>query len=176
LILFVGFPFRRKGIDILIEAFKRVAPRQPDWKLRILGWFPRPAALIEAVGGHRQIEICGPVEYEEMPAQLAECSILVLPSRSEAMGRILLESMAAGKARIGADVDGIPTVVAHGKDGLLFKAEDSEDLAMKLEMLMSDDELRRQLAIAARNRSVAEMTSDAYFSNTFEFYDAVIER
>src|SRR4051812_2766226 len=39
-ILFVGFPFKLKGVDLLIEAFKSLSPIHPEWKLKILGWFP----------------------------------------------------------------------------------------------------------------------------------------
>jgi glycosyltransferase involved in cell wall biosynthesis len=66
-VLFVGFPFKRKGVDILINAFKKIAPRYPNWKLKILGWFPDPAELNRAIGGHSQIYHHPPVHYSEMP-------------------------------------------------------------------------------------------------------------
>jgi glycosyltransferase involved in cell wall biosynthesis len=90
---------------------------------------------------------------DEMPAQIQECSIFVLPSRSEAMGRVLVEAMAAGKARIGANVDGIPTVIEDGVDGLLFRVGDAADLSLKMQMLMTDSRLRHTLAKAAKNRA-----------------------
>ena len=39
-ILFVGFPLLCKGVDILVEAFKSLSPKHPEWSLKIMGWFP----------------------------------------------------------------------------------------------------------------------------------------
>src|SRR6185436_18436702 len=120
-ILFVGFPFHLKGVDLLIEAFKRLSPRHPDWTLKILGWFPEPNPLKAAIGGHPRIFHHPPVFSSDMPYHMGRCGIFVLPSRTEAMGRVLLEAMASGKPRVGARIEGIPTVINDGSDGLLFE-------------------------------------------------------
>ncbi len=65
-VFFAGFPFRLKGIDVLITAFRQIAPRYPDWKLKILGWFPDPGELYDAIGGHPQIFHHKPVHHSEM--------------------------------------------------------------------------------------------------------------
>jgi glycosyltransferase involved in cell wall biosynthesis len=62
------------------------------------------------------------------------------------MGRVLLEAMAHKKAVIGANVDGIPSVIKHNETGLLFKAEDEKALGVCIERLVNDPELRHQLA------------------------------
>lgn len=173
-VLFVGFPFKRKGVDILIEAFKRTHSSFPQWELRIVGWYPDKRILNAHIESHPDIKVIAPVEYEDMPALLSQCSIFVLPSRSEAMGRVLVESMAAGKARIGSRVDGIPYVIDDGIDGLLFENEDVADLADKLERLMGDGELRRRLAGNARRRAISGFTDDKYFENVVSFYKEVI--
>lgn len=173
-VLFVGFPFKRKGVDLLIEAFKRAHSRFPQWELRIVGWYPDKRILETHIDSHPNIKVVAPVEYEDMPLVLSQCSIFVLPSRSEAMGRVLVESMAAGKARIGTCVDGIPYVIDDGVDGLLFEKEDAADLAEKLERLMCDGELRRRLAANARRRAMSCFTKDIYFENVVSFYKEVI--
>jgi glycosyltransferase involved in cell wall biosynthesis len=71
--------------------------------------------------------------------------ILALPSRTEGMGRVLLEAMAAGKPIIASDVDGIPHYVRDGYNGLLFRPGDAGDLAEKLRRLLSDGALREHL-------------------------------
>lgn len=174
-ILFVGFPFKRKGVDVLISAFKRVAPFHPDWKLKILGWFPDTAQLNMAIDGHPQIFHHPPVYYPEMPSHLGSCAFLVLPSRSEAMGRVLVEAMACGKPRIGSDVDGIPTVINDGVDGLLVRPESVDDLAAALERLMSDEPLRKRMGLAAQLRARSEFTEEAHFHNLKSFFAQVVE-
>jgi glycosyltransferase involved in cell wall biosynthesis len=175
-VLFVGFPFRRKGVDILIDAFKRVAPKFPDWKLKILGWFPDMTELNAAMDGHPQIYHHLPVYNHEMPDHIGRCAFLVLPSRSEAGGRVLLESMAASKPRLGADVDGIHKLIDDGVDGLLFKAEDVADCAAKLEMLMGDDAMRARMGAAGSERVRKDFNSERYRELLFSFYEEVLAK
>lgn len=175
-VLFVGFPFKRKGVDILIQAFKKIADKYPDWKLKILGWYPDPKPLNDAIAGHPQIYHHKPVQYAQMVEHIGCCAILVLPSRSEAMGRVLVEAMAAGKPRIGARVDGIPTVINDGEDGLLFEPENVDDLSYKLEELMRNPDLRKSLGSSGENRARREFTIDVYISNLNNFYQELIDK
>lgn len=175
-ILFVGFPYRLKGVDLLIEAFKAVAPRHPGWKLKILGWFPDDRALKAAMGGHPDIFHHPPVYSHEMPEHMGRCGIFALPSRTEAMGRVLLEAMACAKPRVGANIDGIPTVIENGRDGLLFRAGDAGDLAVKLDLLMGDANLRKSLGMAGRMRSITEFNANHYFRRLLDFYGRVLRQ
>jgi glycosyltransferase involved in cell wall biosynthesis len=173
-ILFVGHPFYLKGVDLLIEAFKKIAPDFPQWKLNLLGHFPDKEALEKHVSGHPQIVVSKPVLYSEMPQQICSCAIFVLPSRTEAMGRVLVEAMAAGKARVGSDVDGIPTVINDGVDGFLFKKNDSQDLANKLKLLMENPDLRKALGTAGRARVLNEFTEQNYIDKLVKMYSEVL--
>lgn len=175
-ILFVGFPFKLKGVDLLIEAFKRVSPRHPDWSLKILGWFPDLAPFHKAAGGHPKIFHHPPVYSTEMPRHMGSCGIFVLPSRTEAMGRVLLEAMACGKPRVGSRLDGIPTVIDDGVDGLLFRPGDADDLAEKLDRLMGDADLRQALGAAGRERALREFGPHVYFPRLLNFYGKVLHR
>lgn len=174
-VLFVGYPFRLKGVDILIDAFKRVSPSHPDWTLKILGWYPDDRELRAAMAGHPRILHHPPVYSHEMPEHMGRCGIFVLPSRSEAMGRVLLEAMASGKPRIGSNLEGIPTVINDGVDGLLFRPGDADDLAKKLERLMGDPGLRKSLGEAGRLRASREFGSEEYLSRLAGFYGRVLE-
>jgi len=120
-ILFVGFPHYLKGVDLLIAAFKALYPTHRLWRLKILGYYSDKTIIDRAIGNHPAIEYHPPVFADEMPQHIANCSIFILPSRCEAMGRVLIEAAAAGKARLASDVGGIPTVIADGRDGLLFR-------------------------------------------------------
>lgn len=173
-VLFVGFPFKLKGVDILIKAFKKVAPKYNEWKLKLLGWFPNPEELNKAIGGHPQIYHHPPVHYNEIPDHIGSCAVFVLPSRSEAMGRVLVEAMAAGKPRIGSNVDGIPTVINDGVDGLLFESKNVDDLSDKLDMLMGNPDLRHTLGRAGEIRAKEEFSKEIYFRNLFNFYNEVL--
>ncbi len=175
-ILFVGFPLYRKGVDLLVEAFKKIYSERRDWRLRILGWFPDRTILDNLILDCDGIVYQPPIDRSEMPAVLGRASILVLPSRSEAMGRILVEAAACGVARLGAAAGGIPTVITDMKDGLLFESKNIDDLKKKLLTLMDDPQLRKELAEAALV-NVSEggpYGRSQYYLKTIELYKKVI--
>lgn len=175
-VLFVGFPLLRKGVDLLVEAFKQIHPLRKDWKLKILGWFPDRSQLDALIKGCEGIEYHPPVDRSRMPEILGSASILVLPSRSEAMGRILVEAAASGVVRLGSNSGGIPTVITDGKDGMLFESKNVLDLQSKLLILMDDAELRSKLAKEAM-RNVGEegpYGRKQFYLKTMELYENVI--
>jgi glycosyltransferase involved in cell wall biosynthesis len=174
IVLFAGFPLFVKGVDLLVAAFKQVAPKYPDWKLKILGWFPDPTELNACIGGHPQIFHHKPVHHRDMPQHIGWCAIFVLPSRTEAMGRVLLEAMAAGKPRIGSNVGGIPTVITHDHDGLLVEPENVDQLTRALDRLMGDPILRRRLGENGAKRAKREFSFGRYLAQTCELYTQIL--
>ncbi|MDD5569384.1 MAG: glycosyltransferase family 4 protein [Candidatus Pacebacteria bacterium] len=173
-ILIVGFPFWRKGIDIAIDAFKLIAPQYPDWKMKILGWYPDTSLLTSRIGDCSQIYHHLPVYSHEMPEQVGKCAIVCCSSRSEGVPRILMEVMMAEKPRIGSNVDGIPVVIKDGYDGLLFESGNVKQLSEKMALLMKDKELREVMGKRGRERVVKEFGSDQYFSKLTTFYNRLL--
>jgi len=173
-ILLVGFPFMIKGVDILIEAFKKVSDKHNDWKLKILGWYPDMTLLNKAMDNHPNIYHHPPVDRAEVAEHIGKCGIFVLPSRTEAMGRVLIEAMAAAKPRVGANVGGIPTVIEKDVDGLLFESENIDELSVLLDRLMTDKRLREELGHKARERYEIDFTPEMYFRQLNEFYRDIL--
>lgn len=143
-VLFLGNPWRTKGVDVLIKAFNLLASNKLSYDLLIVGWFPGEVKtfLLEMVESPN-IMIIDAVDYPEALALINGCELLVLPSRTEAMGRVLLEAMAFSRPIIGSDVDGIPYYLVDKKAGFIFKNEDHEDLSLKISLIMSDIKLRQ---------------------------------
>lgn len=172
-VLFVGFPMYVKGLDVLVEAFSSISSEFPDWTLKILGYYPNVSELNSLIRGKMNIVYHPPVDPDLMPEHIGRCGVFVLPSRTEAMGRVLVESMAAGKPRVGSNVGGIPTVIEDGVDGLLFESENVEDLACKLRMLLGDAGLREYLGRNSARRYETEFRASIYFEKLAEFYERV---
>lgn len=175
LILGVGYPFRVKGFDTLCESFKRISSRFPGWRLVLIG-HEVPEEVRAGGFAHRGIEAYPGLKHGQVAEWMNRCAIFALPSRTEAMGRVLLEAAAAGKCRVAARVDGIPTVVDDGIDGLLVETESVEELAAALERLIRDPELRRRLGNAARERVAREFSDEVYLSRYGELVSAALER
>jgi glycosyltransferase involved in cell wall biosynthesis len=146
-VAFLGFPWYLKGVDLLIKAFRKCDIPE-SYRLRIVGFFSdeERARSAELAEGDARISIEPPVNYSDAQEFIKACSFLVLPSRTEGMGRVLLEAMAHKKSVIGAGVDGIPSVVKHNETGLLFKAEDVADLRECIERLVNEPGLRERLS------------------------------
>lgn len=174
-ILLVGFPFRLKGVDLLVEAFKKVSPQFPDWQLKILGWYPEPKELMEAIDNHPKIKHLPPVHYKDMPNHIGWAGIIAQPSRTDALPRVLVEAAAAGKPRIGSRVDGIPVAIEDKLDGLLVESENVDELAKALSVLMGDKTLRQTLGRAAATKAETVFSSDVYLDNTYNLYTQVIQ-
>jgi glycosyltransferase involved in cell wall biosynthesis len=83
---------------------------------------------------------------EKVPSLLSQCSLFVLPSRSEGMPRVLFEAMASRKPIITSRVSGIPYYMKHEDTALLFDSEDVNGLALAMRTLISDRKLADRLA------------------------------
>jgi glycosyltransferase involved in cell wall biosynthesis len=102
---------------------------------------------------------------------IGSCSVYVSASRTEAMGRVLLEAMAARKPIIASAVDGVPYYIVDNDNGLLFESGNVEDLAAKLAILLSSQELQARLAKRAYEKGFSEYDERSYvrsFSNMLQ--------
>jgi glycosyltransferase involved in cell wall biosynthesis len=78
------------------------------------------------------------------------CSLVVMPSRAEALGRVLLEAWAVRRPVIGSDLEGIQEVVTQSGGGLLVPSEHPLALAQSIERLLDDAALRERLGDSGR--------------------------
>jgi glycosyltransferase involved in cell wall biosynthesis len=140
--LFVGVLEPYKGIDVLAEAWRLA---RPPADLRIVGSGSR-ASIVADLG----VQWDRSLAPEEVARALDESTVLVLPSRSEGMGRVVVEALCRGRAVIGSRVGGIPDLVRDGENGLLVEPEDPEALAEALRRVLSDAELAARLGAEAR--------------------------
>ena len=151
--LFVGMLEQNKNVDALARAWRDVAATLPEARLVIVG----KGALLDVVQ-RLQDDFPETVVYhpELAPVDVArlmdESTCLVLPSRSEGLGRVLIESFARGRGVVASRVGGIPDVVRDGVEGLLVDPSDDDDIARALVEVLADRELAERLGAAARLR------------------------
>jgi glycosyltransferase involved in cell wall biosynthesis len=150
-----------KGAEIFVQSAAHVAERLPEVRFWIVGDGPsreRVADDITARGFADRIELLG--RRSDVPQLLADVDIVVRMIDQDAVyregiPRTLIESMAAGKAVIGADLGGIPEIIDPEVNGLLVPPDDPQALGEAILRVCSDAQLRGRLGAAAA-QSVGE--------------------
>ncbi len=151
--LFVGVLEAYKNVEGLAAAWRKVAPLVPDARLVVVGKGPQ-ARVVRRLAG----DLPGRVEHHpelppgEVAGQLDEATALVLPSRYEGLGRVVIEAFARGRGVVAARAGGILDLVEDGREGLLVDLDDVEGLAAALVRVLSDRALAERLGAAARER------------------------
>lgn len=176
-VLLAGAPWYLKGADVLIEAFLALAAEFPNVKLKILGHYLDRTELDALSGGSPQIEVLQARPHVEALEIIKGATVVVLPSRCEGLGRVLIEAMAAALPLIGSRVGGIPVLVHDGENGFLVPPGDHVLLTARLRQLLGDARLRRRMGDAGYARAHGELNEASYvhqFTQMVE--DAVANR
>lgn len=136
-VLAVGRLVAVKGFDTLIRAWLRRPETMRGLRLLIAGDGPERAQLEQQAGTSDDIELVGALTPPEVAAHMARATAFVLPSKHEALGLTVLEAMASGTPVVAAHVGGVPELVEHGRNGLLFDGSEG-DLLDKLAQAITD--------------------------------------
>ena len=168
----------RKGQEVLIKAAALLAERYPEARYLIVGsvaagnedHLVRLKELVAELGLTEKVIFTGDINN---PRDVyAACDVTVVPSvLPEPFGRVVMESMAAGTPVIGSRCGGIPEQISDGETGLLFEPGNERELAVALEKLTSDGELRARMGRAARERALRMFDDSATYTkvaNVFE--------
>ena len=87
---------------------------------------------------------------EDTPAMMNSIDILVHPALTEGSGRVIMEAMAAGKPVVGMKSGGVQELIRDGENGFLVQPGNDQDLAVKVKLLIEDENLRQIVAANAR--------------------------
>lgn len=146
-ILFAGTIIPRKGYMDLIQAFAKIADKHKDWTVVFAGngEIEKAKDAAKNLNVDRQIKFLGWVSGKEKEHAFQTASIYCLASDGEGFPMGVLDAWAYGIPCVVTPVGGIPDIVSDGKNGLVFPVGDIDALSNKLEMLISDEELRKNI-------------------------------
>ena len=146
--LFVGVLEAYKNLDGLADAWRLALERAPEAALHVVGKGSRSrvAESLVQLGARWDKELTS-VEVAEA---MDEAWLLVLPSRSEGMGRVLVEAFCRGRPVVGTNAGSIPNLVEDGVSGILVPPGDIGALADAMVRVLTDRALAEQLAAGAR--------------------------
>jgi glycosyltransferase involved in cell wall biosynthesis len=148
---------RRKGIDVLLEAFARPRLRAAPLRLWIAGDGPERAALERrARDGGVDARFTGHLERAALDPLYREAGVVVLAARrGEGLPNVLLEAMAHGRPVIATPCAGTRDLLVDGVNGLSVPPDDVAALALALGALRAGRSLATRLAAAARTTAEA---------------------
>ncbi len=156
-----------KGIEYLIDAFAMIRPNLSKIKFIVIGSGSITGSLKSLVDSKGLSDVTLFTGYRsDVTDCLAALDVFVLPSLAEYHSIALLEAMRAGKAIITTDVGGNLESVRDGEEALVVGPSDASALSQALMRLLTNVELRENLAKNARERFVAEFTSDIMIEQT----------
>ena len=166
-VLFVGSVSLQKGVQYLLEAFKRL--NLPDAELALVGGaYPDSKAFLPQYEGlYRHVWF---VPHAELPEVYHSASVFVLPSLQDGFGMVVYEAAACGLPVIVSE--NVGATIRDGQDGYVVPIRDPNALADRLLRLYRDPALRRAMGDSAREY-VSRFTWDAYHAELKAHYDAL---
>jgi len=149
--------FHLKGHEYVIRAARLLVDAEPNTRFLLVGdgvLQGRLCRQIAAAGLENHFTLTGLVPPERIPQLLAAMDIVVHASLREGLARVLPQALIAGKPVVSYDVDGAREVVIPQQTGFLLPPRSVEQMALALERLAADPDLRRRLGSEGRRRFV----------------------
>lgn len=159
IVVFGGVVSQRKGVDVLVEAWRRVHARFPEWQLIVAGPVRDDEVVDATLPGARFL---GSVAHTRLLDLLGEAAVAVLPSRDEAMPMFILEALARRVCVVSTEVGGIPAVLGDER-GILTPAGDVDALERALETALGDEAERARLAGRGHEGFLAAFAAEAVY-------------
>lgn len=160
-----------KGGRVLIEAVKKLGSA----KLYVAGEGPRKRELEDYAQDTNSITFLGYVPHEKLKELVRNAMFVVIPSEWYENGPMsLYEAFALGKPVIGSRIGGVPELIEHGANGLLFEPGNADDLREKINYLLEHKPLIPQMGRAARDKVEREYNVARHYEAMMDVYKRVL--
>lgn len=166
-----------KGQDLLIDAVEKIWKLgRSDFELILMGGVNEDSKQL--YNRIKELASAYPIRHivsappELAMKHMAACDIFILPSRSEAMPRAVLEAMSLKRTIIGSDVGGIPELIENEEDGLIFSSGNSAELQGCIEKLLNNRELAFAYSESAHKKYWEQFSQDVNRNNWKKFFES----
>lgn len=137
-ILFVGRDFKRKGGELVYEAFSLLKKKHPELELHIAG--PSKSPIKNPISG---CYFYGDCTREELSSLFNKCDIFCMPSYFEAYGLVFIEALTYGLPCIGRNAFEMSNFIQDGETGFLINDDNIEDLSDKMYSLLKNQRIKK---------------------------------
>ncbi len=156
----------QKGQHIVLDAGKSLIKKYPDIEFYFVGDV-MDEAYKDGLGKSLNLNESAHFHFKGFhpkPLLIMPCfDVIILPSKNETFGLVVVEAMRAGVAVIGTNAGGVPEIIDNENTGLLFDWEDNIQLAEQLERLYSEPNFKEKLAGAGEKKADELFDIDSHF-------------
>ena len=174
---FIGRLVKGKGVPVLIDAFRKLYAQNRNVKLLLAGGTTDYVPAIKKIILEEGIPIILIENFEESEKSLLYnvLDVFVLASQSESFGVVFLEAWACKKPVVATRMGAISSLLSEEHDSMLFEPNNSEELQSKLQLLISNSELRSKLGENGYEKMLTSYTWPVIVAKYRQAYEIGIE-
>ncbi|MEC8329034.1 MAG: glycosyltransferase [Actinomycetota bacterium] len=176
-ILFIGSVTDRKKPHMIIEAIQR--SNDKSYNLSIVGpapnekYFKELKDLIDKSDLQNQVSLIGPVDRENVKDYYSTSNLMILPSISEGLARVIFESQVAMCPVLVTDAPGMSDIVIDGQTGYVFESNNLDSLSLKIEYIKNNYEEASLVAKNAKGFILSNYSEDNFKFSFKKLFDTV---
>ena len=176
-ILFIGSVTDRKKPHMIIEAIQRINDK--SYNLSIVGpapnekYFKELKDLIDKSDLQNQVSLIGPVDRESVKDYYSTSNLMILPSISEGLARVIFESQVAMCPVLVTDAPGMSDIVIDGQTGYVFESNNLDSLSLKIEYIKNNYEEASLVAKNAKGFILSNYSEDNFKFSFKKLFDTV---
>ena len=176
-ILFIGSVTDRKKPHMIIEAIQRINDK--SYHLSIVGpapnekYFKELKDLIDKSDLQNQVSLIGPVDRESVKDYYSTSNLMILPSISEGLARVIFESQVAMCPVLVTDAPGMSDIVIDGQTGYVFESNNLDSLSLKIEYIKNNFDEASLVAKNAKGFILSNYSEDNFKFSFKKLFDTV---
>ena len=176
-ILFIGSVTDRKKPHMIIEAIQRINDK--SYNLSIVGpapnekYFKELKDLIDKSELQNQVSLIGPVDRESVKDYYSTSNLMILPSISEGLARVIFESQVALCPVLVTDAPGMSDIVIDGQTGYVFESNNLDSLSLKIEYIKNNYDEASLVAKNAKGFILSNYSEDNFKFSFKKLFDTV---
>nr|WP_315190363.1 glycosyltransferase family 4 protein [uncultured Flavobacterium sp.] len=186
LILYIGTIIRKKGVYELSEIFNLVRKQHPEAKLILIGEDSSDIATQSQSTWHllqqqfqsedlEKVSYLGKIPYHEVQSYIKKAQVCVFPTFAETLGMVTIESMAMQKPIVNSNFDWAKELIIDGESGFLVYPKNHIEYAAKINAILEDNLLAKQLGENARKRVENLFDIEKISRENLRFYKTLIK-